>query len=301
MPSDPLALTRRYALRMAALGVAGSLPSRTADSNWTTKHPGDPFGGLNVGLTTFSTRKLSLDDTVGLLAKVGVENIALKSFHLPLRSSPGERAAVRRQLADAGLELRGCGVVGLKNDEADMRRKLDYVRDMGAAVVTVTIPEEAFTLLDRVVKDYDIRVAVHTHGPEDQKADGNRRAVRTQLDYWRWDATRILPMIEGLDRRIGVCVDVGHTFRLPLDPIKAIRECGDRLYDIHLKDLKEASRRRLDVPLGRGVVDIRGVLRALQQMNYAYHVALEYEAEPAAPQLGIAESFGFLRGVLGTS
>ncbi len=289
MPPDTYTLTRRHALRMAALGVAGSLPSRAADSRWTTKQPSDPFGGLHVGLTSFSTRELSLDDTIGLLTTLGIENIALKYFHLPLRSSPAERAAVRQKLADAGVRVLGCGVVGFKDDEADMRRKLDYVRDTGAAVVTVTIPEEAFALLDRVVKDYNVRVAIHTHGPEDQ------------LDYWRWDATRIMPMIEGLDHRIGVCVDVGHTFRLPLDPVKAIRVCGDRLYDVHLKDLKEASRRRLDVPLGRGVVDIRGVLRALQQMNYRHHVALEYEADPKAPQLGIAESFGFLRGVLGAT
>ena len=287
MPPDTYTPTRRDALRMAALGVAGSLPSRAADSRWTTKQPSDPFGGLHVGLTSFSTRELSLDDTIRLLTTLGVKNIAIKYFHLPLRSSPAERAAVRQKLADAGVRVLGCGVVGFKDDEADMRRKLDYVRDTGAAVVTVTIPEEAFALLDRAVKDYDIRVAIHTHGPEDQ------------LDYWRWDATRIMPMIEGLDHRIGVCVDVGHTFRLPLDPVKAIRVCGDRLYDVHLKDLKEASRRRLDVPLGRGVVDIRGVVNALQQINYAHHVALEYEAEPAAPQLGIAESFGFLRGVLG--
>ena len=210
MSADTLALTRRHALRIGALrigalSVAGSLQSSAADSDWSTKKPGDPFGGLQVGLTTFSTRELSLDDTIRLLTTLGVANIALKYFHLPLRSSSAERAAVRQKLADAGLRLLGCGVVGLKNDEADMRRKLDYVRDTGAAVVTVTIPEEALALLDRVVKDYDIRVAVHTHGPEDH------------LDYWRWDATRIMRKIEGLDRLIGVCVDVGHTFR-PLDP-----------------------------------------------------------------------------------
>ena len=276
-------------MRLAALGMASSLSSGGADSDWTVRKPGDPFGKLRVGLATFSTRELTLDETIELLRQLDVANISLKYFHLPLKSSRQERMAVRRKLADAGLQLLGCGVVGLKNGEADMRHKLDYVRDSGAGVVTVTIPEEAFPLLDRVIKDYDIKVAVHTHGPEDD------------LDYWRWDATRIMKMIQGLDRRIGVCVDVGHTFRLPLDPIKAIQACGGRLYDVHLKDLREASRRRLDVPLGRGVVDIRGVLRTLQQMNYAHHVALEYEAQPKSPQLGIAESFGFLRGVLGAT
>ena len=104
--------------------------------------------------------------------------------------------------------------------------------------------------------------------------------------------------IRHLDKRIGVCVDVGHTFRVPINPVEAIRACGDRLHDVHLKDLREASRRRLDVPIGRGVLNVPAILTTLQRMDYRHHVALEYEAQPKAPELGIAESFGYLRGLL---
>jgi sugar phosphate isomerase/epimerase len=273
-------------MKLAALGLAAAAGSRAAKPKWTVKQEGDPFAGLKIGLTSYSTRELRLDQTIDLLNKLAIPNLSLKYFHLPLKSTREQRESVRTKVADAGLKRRGCGVVGLPDEEFNMRRRLDYVRDLGVDVVTVTIPREGLATLNRAIKDYEFKVAIHTHGPEDQ------------LRYWRWDARLIMRMIAGLDPKIGVCVDVGHTFRMPLDPVEAIEACGDRLYDVHLKDLQEASRRRLDVPLGRGVIDIPRVLRTLRERNYRHHVALEYEADPRTPELGIAESFGYLRGVL---
>jgi sugar phosphate isomerase/epimerase len=282
----PPAITRRSALQAAAIAAA-AFPSSAANEPWPLKPDRPDFGGLRVGLTTYSTRELTLDETIALLQQTGVTNIALKYFHLPLDSTKEQRRLVVRKIEDAGLTLAGCGVIGLSSDEQSVRRSLDYVRDIGAPTVTATPPIERLEQLDRIIKDYgEIRIAIHTHGPEDN------------VNYWRWSAVKIMNQIRWLDRRIGVCVDVGHTFRVPIDPVEAIRACGDRLYDVHLKDLKEASRRRLDVPMGRGVIDIPAITQALRERNYRYHVALEYEAEPEAPQLGIAESFGYLRGVL---
>ncbi len=281
----PPAITRRSALQGAI--AAAAFPASQAKGRWPVKPDRPDFGGLRVGLTTYSTRELSLDETIALLQQTGVKNVALKYFHLPLDSTKEQRRLAARKIRDAGLTLAGCGVIGLSGDEQSVRRSLDYVRDIGAPTVTATPPIERLEQLDRIIKDYgDIRIAIHTHGPEDD------------VDYWRWSAVKIMNQIRSLDRRIGVCVDVGHTFRVPIDPVEAIRACGDRLYDVHLKDLKEASRRRLDVPVGRGVIDIAATMRVLRARNYRYHVALEYEAEPEAPQLGIAESFGYLRGVL---
>ena len=105
MPPDTYTLTRRDALRMAALGVAGSLPSRAADSTWTTKQPGDPFGGLQVGLTSFSTRELSLDDTIRLLTTLGVKNIAIQVFP----PSPTQLASGARSSAAKASRRGRCG------------------------------------------------------------------------------------------------------------------------------------------------------------------------------------------------
>ena len=202
-------------------------------------------------------------------------------------STKEERRLAIRKIHDAGLTLAGCGVIGLSGDEKSVRDRLDYVQDIGSPSVTATTTAERLEQLDGIIKDYaNIKIAIHTHGPEDD------------LSYWRWSAAKIIDKIRHLDSRIGVCVDVGHTFRVPIDPVAAIHTCGDRLYDVHLKDLKEANRRRLDVPVGRGVVDIPAIMRALHDVNYRHHVALEYEAEPETPEFGIAESFGYLRGLL---
>lgn len=285
---SPASVTRRVLLQAAALGAARAGSSEAVEEEWAVKPDGPDFGGLRIGLTTFSTRELTLDQTIDLLKKTGVRNIALKYFHLRLDSTREERRLTIRKIHDAGLRLAGCGVIGLNGDEKSVRDRLDYVRDIGAPSVTATTTAERLERLDRIIKDYtDIKIAIHTHGPEDD------------LSYWRWSATKIIGKIRHLDSRIGVCVDIGHTFRVPIDPVAAIRACGDRLYDVHLKDLKEAGRRRLDVAVGRGVVDIPAIMRALHDANYRHHVALEYEAEPKAPEIGIAESFGYLRGLLG--
>jgi inosose dehydratase len=280
-------IARRTVLQALAFGAARANASATPPQDWSVKPDAPDFGGLQVGLTTFSTRELTLDETIALLNKTGVRNIALKYFHLPLDSTREQRRLTVRKIHDAGLTVAGCGVIGLSGDEKSVRRSLDYIQDIGAPSVTATPPAERLEQLDRIIKDYgDIKIAIHTHGPEDD------------VSYWRWSAAKIMDKIRHLDKRIGVCVDVGHTFRVPINPVQAIRACGDRLYDIHLKDLKEASRRRLDVPIGRGVVDVPAVLSALQDIGYRHHIALEYEAERKAPELGIAESFGYLRGLL---
>ena len=281
------AISRRAVLQAAALGAARANASAAPPQDWAVKPAKPGFAGLRIGLTTFSTRELTLDETIALLQKTGVRNIALKYFHLPLDSTKEQRRLAVRKIHDAGLTIAGCGVIGLSGGEDSVRRSLDYVQDIGAPSVTCTPPAERLEQLDRIIKDYpDIKIAIHTHGPEDD------------VSYWRWSAAEIIEKIRHLDARIGVCVDVGHTFRVPIDPVAAIRACGERLYDIHLKDLKEASRRRLDVPIGRGVVDISAILTALQDIGYRHHIALEYEADRQTPQLGIAESFGYLRGLV---
>lgn len=284
---QPPAISRRTVLQAVALGAARASATATPPPDWSVKPTKPNFGGFQVGLTTFSTRELTLDETIALLNKTGVRNIALKYFHLPLDSTKEQRRLAVRKIRDAGLTLAGCGVIGLSGDEESVRCSLDYVQDIGAPSVTCTPPADGLEQLDRIIKDYpDIKIAVHTHGPEDD------------VSYWRWSAVNIMDKIRYLDQRIGVCVDVGHTFRVPIDPVKAIRACGDRLYDVHLKDLREASRRRLDVPIGRGVVNVPAILTTLHDMGYRDHIALEYEADRKSPELGIAESFGYLRGLL---
>lgn len=265
------ALGRRELLQMTALGAAGAFP------------PSEPAGGLKCGITSYSTRKLTLEDTIRALKIIGTRYISIKDMHLPLDSTPERRQAVRRQLEQAGIAILGCGVISLKNDEAEIRRALEYARDLGAATAVVAPDPAALPALNRVVKDFDLRVAIHNHGPEDKKFPS---------------PLGVFEAVRGLDPKIGCCVDVGHTYRLGLDPAEALRKCASRLYDIHIKDLADRAPKASNVTVGTGALDVVGILKTLRQLRYAHHVALEYEAEPDNPIPGLAASLGFLRGVL---
>jgi sugar phosphate isomerase/epimerase len=127
-----------------------------------------------------------------------------------------------------------------------------------------------------------VRAAIHNHGPEDKKFPS---------------PDSVFKAIQSLDKRIGCCVDVGHTFRLNEDPAAAIRMVSSRLYDVHLKDLAATGEKPPMIPVGRGVMDIPAILKALVDVKFTGHVALEWEDEADNPVPGMAESYGFVRGV----
>lgn len=274
---------RRDAMKLAALGIAGAMGAPAAPPEWAVKPASKPFGGLKVGITSYTTRALSLDETIAQLKRHGVRYISLKSMHAPLESTEAERKAVAKKLADAGLMLMGCGVISLKNDEQQIRHAFQYCKDLGSPAAVVAPDPDALGAIDRAIKDFgDLKVAIHNHGPEDKKFPS---------------PTGVFKAIQGLDKRIGCCVDVGHTFRLREDPIAALKAVKSRLYDVHLKDVAETGEQPPKIPLGRGVMNLKGILQALVGLKYEGHAALEWEGDEKDPVPGMAESFGFIRGV----
>jgi inosose dehydratase len=284
-------LARRDALKLAALGVTAALnasPQRDPAPRRRGFPPElradkDPFHGLKVGLTSYSTRMLMLEPSLKALQFLGVRYISLKDMHLPLSSTTEERAAAKKKIAKAGLEVLGCGVISLKNDGAQIRHALEYAKEIGSPVATIAPDPDALPALNKVAKEFDILLAIHNHGPEDKK-------FPSPYD--------VLKAIDGLDQKIGCCVDVGHTLRAGVDPLEALRKCGRRLYGIHIKDIADSSPKPSNVPLGQGVLDIVGMLRYLVESRFQHLVALEYEAEPDSPVPGMSASFGYLRGAL---
>jgi sugar phosphate isomerase/epimerase len=192
---------------------------------------------------------------------------------------------VRQQAEDLGLSITSCGVIYLKNDEAQIRQALDYVRDLGATVAVVGVNHDMLPLLDKVIRDYELKAAIHNHGPKDPR-------FPSPLEVY--DA------IKGLDRRIGVCMDIGHTFRMHEDLVEDAKKMHDRLYSMHFKDLDSDQIDAKGVPVGTGVLPIIPLLRELVHSGYSQEVQLEYEVEPKDPMPGIGESLGFMRGSLQT-
>jgi sugar phosphate isomerase/epimerase len=137
--------------------------------------------------------------------------------------------------------------------------------------------------VEKYVKQHDIRIAIHNHGPGDKR-------YPSPLD--------VLRLVKDRDKRMGVCMDVGHTVRIGQDPVEAIEKCASRLYEFHMKDVTAANADGKSTAVGRGVIDIPPVLKALVKMKWPYHVALEYEANGDNPMPGITESFAYMRGIL---
>lgn len=277
--------TRRDFMGAAALGLAAITTLGTQVARSEEKPIPDPFRGLKVGVASYSFRKFSLDQSIEMMKKLQLKYITLKDFHLAMKSTREERQAAAKKLKDAGLILMGGGVIYLKNNETEVRNAFEYCRDAGMPVM-VSAPElDALPLVDKMVKEFDIKVAIHNHGPGDKRYPSPMDAYKAAAPF---------------DKRIGCCIDIGHTVRIGEDEIEAIHKVKDRLYDFHMKDVSSRTAEGDCIEVGRGVINIPGVLKALKEINFAGHVALEYEIHENDPLPGMIESFAYIRGVLAT-
>jgi inosose dehydratase len=279
-----LALTRRSLLKAATLSAACSAINPAEVVLAATAPSGDQqFRGLRVGVASYSLREFPLAEALQGIRRLGVSYLSLKEVHLPLSASPEQRRQTRQQAEDLGLTITSCGVIYLKNDEAQMHQAFDYVRDLGASVAVVGASREVLPVLDKVIRSYDLKAAIHNHGPNDKLFPS---------------PLQVYEAVKDLDRRIGLCMDIGHTFRMHEDLVDDVKRTRDRLYSMHFKDLDSDRADAKDVPIGTGVLPIIPLMRELLHSGYKGEVQLEYEAEPKDPLVGMAESMGFMRGAL---
>jgi len=239
---------------------------------------------LNLGLASYTCRAFDLGKTLTMAKRAGLKNICLKSMHLPLNSKPDELAAAAAKVANAGLSLYGGGVIEMSN-EAQILQAFEYGKAAGMRVLIISPAPAILPLIEENVKKYDISVAIHNHGPDD------RRFPTPQSAYEK---------VESLDRRVGLCIDIGHTVRAGVDLVDAVRKYHDRLLDMHVKDVTAATKKGQCIQLGRGVIDIPGLLRALVDVGYQGMASYEYEAEEKDPLPGLCECVGYTKGVLAT-
>jgi sugar phosphate isomerase/epimerase len=278
-------LNRRRFLQSGLLGsTALAATSFTSDSNAAlTKTPGDPFHGLKMGLTSYTWRNFKLDQAIEMTKEADAKYISLKEVHLPLKSTPEQRREVRKKIEDAGLTLMGGGVIYFKNNEEEIHNVFEYAKDAGMGTIVCSPEPDALDRVEKMVKQYDLRIAIHNHGPTDKK-------YPSPLD--------VMSMVKNRDSRMGVCMDVGHTVRIGQDPVAAIEQCASRLYEFHMKDVTAAVASGKGTEVGKGVIDVVGVLKALVKLKWPYHVALEYEVKADNPLPGVVESFAYMRGIL---
>jgi sugar phosphate isomerase/epimerase len=245
----------------------------------------DPWRGLKAGIASYSFRKLPLDVTIAGIKRLDMHYVSIKDTHLPMKSTTEQRKAVVAQCKDAGITPISCGVVTMTADPANIRHAFEYARDLGVPTMVCLPDPSSFATLDAMVKEFDIKLAIHNHGPEAPH-------FKSPLEVWK--------AVQDHDERIGLCVDVGHTARAGVEPVDAIHTCAARVYDIHMKDItrRDAMDGSVEIEIGRGVLDIRGILQALLDIQFGGHLGFEHERTAENPLPGIAESVGYVKGVL---
>jgi sugar phosphate isomerase/epimerase len=235
-----------------------------------------------MGLASISFRDFTLDQGIVMTKELGVKGLALRQAHLPMTSTPAELKEAAKKIKDAGLELLGVGVVNMKKEE-DVRSAFDYAKNAGVPTMVCSPEPELLDAVEKCAVEYKIRIAIHNHGPGDKK-------YPSLLDA--------LKMVQNRHELMGLCLDAGHTVRLGEDPLTVLQKCSRRLYDFHMKDVTEATAHGKPCIVGKGVIDVPAVLRALVNIKFPYHVALEYETDWTAPMPGMKASFEYMRKVL---
>ncbi len=277
-------ITRKQFIRSIGIGSAAALTpglSLGASAHASAAPASQP---LNIGLASYTLRSLPLDGVIATCKRLDIGFLALKSMHLPLEASPDEIKAASEKVRAAGIKLYGAGVIYMKTKE-EVENAFAYANHAGLETIIGVPNHELLGLAEEQVKKYNIRLAIHNHGPGDN-------LYHSPNDVWA--------KIKNLDTRIGLCIDVGHVVRIKEDPIPMIKTYQTRLYDLHIKDVNKGEEDGTPLEFGRGVIDIPGIVKALKKIDYRYRVAIEYEKDGDDPVPGLAESIGYLRGVMRT-
>ena len=238
---------------------------------------------VRLGIASYTFRQFDPAKLIEFLHELRTPYVNLKDVHLKMGSAEEvkQQAEAYRK---AGLQLTGAGTIYFqKDDDADIRAKFDYCKAAGISLIVGAPTRAVLPRVEKFVKEYNIRLAIHNHGPEDKEWP-------SPLD--------ILKAIGNMDPRIGCCVDVGHTMRAGTDVVEALQRVGPRLFDMHMKDLAKKDSKESQVAVGEGIMPVRAIFEQLIRMKYAGFVDLEYEIHADDPLPGVKESFAYMRGVL---
>ena len=290
-------MTRRsfFAAGTVAL-AAGCISSKPYGGAIRPAKPAEPF---RIGFAGYTFYKFKIDEALEMMKALDVHYLCIKDFHLPMKATDAEIAAFQAKLAAAGVVGHGCGPITVATpEEADAM--FAYAKRIGVnTIVTVPMDKEKNgkkgRFASRRMCEYlskklaepgneNIRLAIHNHGPESPDLFPTGRSVYA--------------MVKDLHPHLGLCLDIGHDFRFGYDPVDSIHECADRIFDMHVKDEPEQSSKAWCVPAGRGKMNWKAIIHGLRDIGYSGVINIEYEKDMTKPLAGIAETVGYLRGMI---
>jgi hypothetical protein len=289
MTSAASPLTRRDLLRTGVLAAAATLlpvesqsqkPARTTALKLPTPASELP---IRLGIASYTFRNFDSTHLIDFMHQLKTPYLNLKDVHLPM-TPLANVAPMAGTYRAAGFQLTAAGSITFDKDEDDdIRAKFEYCKAAGISTLVCAPTHQNLPRLEKFVREYNFRLAIHNHGPEDKN-------FPSPFD--------VLKAVKNMDLRIGCCIDLGHAMRAGADVVAAIHAAGPRLFDLHIKDLADPTAKESQVAVGEGVMPIRAIFQALIDMKYPGNVDLEYEIHADDPMPGVVESFAYMRGIL---
>jgi sugar phosphate isomerase/epimerase len=273
---------REFVYSGAVLAAAASAPA--AGFALSPDGVGAP-SPVRLGLASYTFRNFSREIVIANMKALKLTTVNCKDVMDHLPADPVAEAKAVAAYKAAGITITAAGTVAFnKDDDGDIRAKFDYLKRANVPVVVAGDATPAILQrVEKFVKEYDIKFALHNHGPED-------KMWHSPLD--------VLAVVKNMDPRMGCCVDVGHCARAGVNPVDAIKAVGPRVFDLHVKDLKDYTSRESQVDVGDGIIPFREIFATLVAMKYQGNVDLEYEINADDPMPGVVKSFTYMRGVL---
>ena len=259
MPSTNLS---RRSFLAATTGVAALSPLARLASAASANN-------LNLGLQIYSLRNYKVDEALKHTRDLGFTFVEFYPGMYPIASDAAAIDTMKKKLADLGLTISAHGVNRFTKDAAANRKMFEFAKAAGIKTFGADPDPDSFASLDELVKEFDVRVAIHNHGPTHR--------YNKAID--------VLHAVEKYDPRIGACADLGHYLRSGEQPVEVIRLLKGRLYGIHLKDFAEMQDKTKGVILGKGHMNVPAVMGALVAADFPADGALsiEYEENPQNP------------------
>lgn len=275
---------RRKFLKAAGIGfVAATVPVVSKASVSKTISQKGKFD-FELGVASYSLRNFSQEEALDMTLRCGVNRICFKSMHLPLDSDVQTIKNAVALCNQKGVKLYGGGVIYMKTKE-EVDQAFEYAKTAEMEMIVGVPNHELLDYVEGKVKEYNIKLAIHNHGPGDKLYPSAESAYN---------------LIKNRDKRMGLCVDIGHTKRIDRDPEQDVKDFFDRVFDVHIKDVTSNKAEGKTCIIGRGVINFTSFLTAMVNLGYNGSLSLEYEAEGDDPLPGMMESFGYVKGVMST-
>ena len=274
--------TRRQFFKLAGAGILATNLGTLQAATFIETEPTKSVEKFKLGMAGYTFKEFTVEETIKMMNRTRVTNLSLKDFHMPMNSSQEQIDVVLKTFKDAGIDVYTLGVIYMKNNET-VDLAFEYAKKAGVKMIVGAPNYELLPYVEKKVKEYDIRLAIHNHGPDNP-------LYPNASDIWE--------NIKNMDVRMGICIDIGHTQRDGQNPAKDIEKYKSRIFDIHIKDVDKASVEGKTIEMGRGIINIPEVVASIRKIGFTGCCSLEFEKDMKDPLAGIAESLGYFKGVL---